>query len=133
MPTMLLPSFTVKRASSGAIRCRGPKLLEFPIQCLHGFVRIITNPNLGSGRLAMLEALDIVGEWLELPQVQLLIPTARHWPMLRAAIAETRAVGPFVSNVAIAVTVMEHGATLYTNDRGIARIPGLRWQNPLKR
>ena len=102
-----------------------------PIHCVYGFLRIITHPALGPNRMPMPEALDIVDEWLQLPQVRLLLPGDRHWAMVKEIIASSRAVGPFVSDVAIAATVMEYGAVLHTNDRGFARIDGLRWHNPL--
>lgn len=102
-----------------------------PIQCLHGLLRIITHPALGSRRMPMPVALDIAEEWLRLPQVRLLMPGDRHISILADAIKGSRAIGGFVSDVAIAATVMEYGATLHTTDRGFARIPNLRWHNPL--
>jgi toxin-antitoxin system PIN domain toxin len=103
-----------------------------PIQCLHGFLRIITHPVLGPSRMPMSEAFDIAEEWLALPQVRLLVPGDRHMTIFGEAIKGSRAAGGFVSDVAIAATVMEYGATLHTVDRGFARIPGLNWLNPLQ-
>jgi predicted nucleic acid-binding protein len=31
----------------------------------------------------------------------------------------------------LAALAMEHGLTLFSSDRGFARYPGLRWENPL--
>ena len=112
-----------------ALSSPGP--VGIPIQCLHAFLRIITHPGLRARRMPMPEALAILDEWLGLPQVRVLVPGNRHWPLMQKAIRESRAVGSFVSDVAISVTVMEHGATLYTTDRGFTRIPGLKWENPL--
>lgn len=109
-----------------------PGIVGIPAQCLYGFLRIITNPKIGPSKMPMSEALDIADEWFRLPQVRLLQPTDRHWPLLREMIVDSRAFGPFVSDAAIAATVMEHGATLCTNDRGFARFDGLKWHNPLK-
>jgi toxin-antitoxin system PIN domain toxin len=102
-----------------------------PIQTLHGFLRIITHPSIGPAKMPMTEALEIANEWLSLPQVSVLVPGPRNWQILQKAIAESRAFGGFTSDVAIAATVMEYGSTLHTADRGFARIPGLRWLNPL--
>ena len=88
-----------------------------PIQCLYGFLRVITHPKIGITRMPMPEALDIADEWLQLPQVRLLIPGNRHWSILRDLITSSRAVGAFVSDIAIAATVMEYGAVLHTSDR----------------
>jgi toxin-antitoxin system PIN domain toxin len=102
-----------------------------PIQSLHGFLRLITHPALGPGKMPMSEALEIVEEWLALPQVRVLVPGDRHWAILTEALKGSRAAGGFVSDVGIAATVMEYGATLHSADRGFARIPHLRWSNPL--
>ncbi len=110
----------------------GHSPVGIPIQCLHGFLRILTHPVLGPSRMPMSEAFDIVEEWLRLPQVRLLVPGDRHMTIFAEAIKGSRAAGGFVSDVAIAATVMEYGATLHTADRGFARIPGLRWHNPLQ-
>lgn len=80
----------------------------------------------------MSEALDIANEWLQLPQVSVLSPGALNWQILQQAMEGSRAFGGFVSDAAIAATVMEYGSILHTADRGFARIPGLRWQNPLQ-
>jgi toxin-antitoxin system PIN domain toxin len=109
-----------------------PSPVGIPIQCLHGFLRIITHPVLGNSAMPMSEAFDIVQEWLRLPQVRLLVPGDRHMSIFAEAIKDSRAVGGFVSDVAIAATVMEYGATLHTVDRGFARIPKLPWINPLQ-
>jgi toxin-antitoxin system PIN domain toxin len=103
-----------------------------PVQCLYGFLRLITHPTIGSTRMPMPEAILIVDEWLALPQVKLLTPGPHHWHDLRSTIEQGRAMGSFVSDAAIAAVVIEHGATLQTNDRGFARFPNLRWENPLK-
>jgi toxin-antitoxin system PIN domain toxin len=109
-----------------------PEPVGIPAQCLYGFVRIITNAKIGPSAIPMTEALNIANEWFALPQVRLLQPTDRHWPLLRESIIVSRAFGPFVSDAAIAATVMEFGATLCTNDKGFARFDGLKWKNPLK-
>jgi toxin-antitoxin system PIN domain toxin len=103
-----------------------------PMQSLHGFLRIVTHASLGASKMPMEQALSIAREWLELPQVRLLVPGERHWAILQEAIAGSRAFGGLVSDVAIAATVMEYGGTLHTADHGFARIPGLRWSNPLE-
>jgi toxin-antitoxin system PIN domain toxin len=102
-----------------------------PIQCLQGFLRIITHPAIGPTKMPMVEALEIANEWLQLPQVSVLVPGANNWKIFQEAILGSRAFGGFTSDVAIAATVMEYGSTLHTADRGFARIPGLRWLNPL--
>ena len=109
-----------------------PDPVGIPIQCIWGFLRIITHPKAGLNRMPMPDALEIVDEWLQLPQVKLLLPSERHWKTFRDMIKDSRAMGAFVSDAAIAATVIECGAVLHTNDHGFARFEGLRWSNPLR-
>jgi predicted nucleic acid-binding protein len=39
--------------------------------------------------------------------------------------------GRSVTDAEIAAVTIEYGGELQTNDRGFARYPGLRWNNPL--
>jgi uncharacterized protein len=116
---------------SDALSTNSP--IGIPVQSLCGFLRIITHPALGASRMPMAEALEIADEWFKLPQVRLLVPGDRHWVLLREVIIGSKAFGGFVSDAAIAATVMEYGATLHTTDRGFARIAGLRWANPIEK
>ncbi|MGB0046382.1 MAG: PIN domain-containing protein, partial [Terriglobales bacterium] len=82
-------------------------------------------------RVAVEQAVHIVEEWLQQPNVQILVPGDQPWSVLRRMILEGRASGPLVSDAQIAALTIEYGGVLYTADRDFARFPGLRWKNPL--
>lgn len=102
-------------------------------QTAAAFLRVVTNPKLGSDRFTIEEAVSVVEQWLEQPNVRLLAPGDRHWPILRSALVDGQARGPLVTDAQLAALTIEYGGVLHTTDRGFARFPLLRWKNPLQR
>ena len=109
----------------------GVGAVGLPWQSVSAFLRVITNRRLPGTRVSLEQAVQVVDEWLQQPNVQVLVPADQHWSVLRQMILEGRASGPLVSDVEIAAITIEHGAVLHTTDRDVARFPGLRWKNPL--
>lgn len=109
----------------------GAETVGLPWQSLSAFLRVTTNRRLAGRRVAVEQAVQIVEEWLQQPNVQMLVPGDQHWSVLRRMILEGRASGPLVSDAQIAALTIEYGGVLHTADRDFARFPGLRWKNPL--
>jgi predicted nucleic acid-binding protein len=82
-------------------------------------------------RVSLQQAVQVVDEWLQQPNAQILVLADQHWSVLRQMILEGQASGPLVSDAEIAAITIEHGGVLHTADRDFARFPGLRWKNPL--
>jgi uncharacterized protein len=109
----------------------GAEPVGLPWQTLAAFIRIVTNPRLPGFRRSAEEALRVVDEWLEQPNVRGLVSGDQHWSLFRRMIVEGQASGPLVSDAQLAAVTIEYGGVLYTTDRDFARFPGLRWMNPL--
>ena len=109
----------------------GEEAVGLPGQNLSAFLRVITSRRLAGARVPVELAVQIVEEWLQQPNVQMLVPGDQHWSVLRRMILEGRASGPLVSDAQIAALTIEYGGVLHTADRDFARFPGLRWKNPL--
>jgi uncharacterized protein len=109
----------------------GVEAVGLPWQSVSAFLRVITNRRLPGMRVTLEQAVQVVDEWLQQPNVQVLVPADQHWSVLRQMILEGRASGPLVSDAEIAAITIEQGAVLHTTDRDFARFPGLRWKNPL--
>jgi uncharacterized protein len=109
----------------------GVEAVGLPWQSVSAFLRVITNRRLSGMRVTLEQAVQVVDEWLQQPNVQILVPADQHWSVLKQMILEGRASGPLVSDAEIAAITIEHGAVLHTTDRDFARFPGLRWKNPL--
>jgi toxin-antitoxin system PIN domain toxin len=101
-------------------------------QAVAAFLRVMTNPKLPAQRFTLPQAAQIVDLWLEHPNIQILTPGERYWPIFRRMVVEGKTSGPLVSDAQIAALTIEHGGVLYTADRDFARFPGLRWKNPLE-
>jgi toxin-antitoxin system PIN domain toxin len=102
-----------------------------PWQTVAAFLRIMTNANLPGERFTPEEAVQIVDQWLEQPNIRLLEAGDDQWPLLRQMIVQGQAQGPLISDAQLAALAIEHGGVLHTTDRDFARFPGLRWVNPL--
>lgn len=109
----------------------GSDLIGLPWLSVWAFLRVLTYPGQAGERLSMEHAVEIVQQWLEMPNVRLLNPGERHWTILREVLESGGVRGKLTSDAALAALAMEYGGVLYTNDRDFARFPGLRWVNPL--
>ena len=109
----------------------GPSPVGVPWQTVSAFLRIVTNAKLIGKRFTAAEAIEIVNQWIDQPNVRLLGPGDHHWDLLRQMIADGQARGPLVTDAQLAAVTVEYGGVLHTTDRDFGRFPGLRWKNPI--
>jgi toxin-antitoxin system PIN domain toxin len=109
----------------------GEELIGLPNEVCLGFVRIATNPRLGSSAVALTEARAVVETWLALDHVRVLVPGPDYFARVMDLTAQTMGSGTLISDAALAAHALAHRATLYSNDSDFARFPGLNWVNPL--
>ena len=88
-----------------------------------GFVRLTTHRSVFESPLDVDAALAIVQSWLAQPNVTLLNPTARHWPILAELLRTARGAN-LTTDAHLAAHAIEHGYTLYSNDRDFGRFRG---------
>lgn len=98
---------------------------------VHAFLRLTTSRKILAYPYTAEQALGIVDEWLELPQVTMLEAGRNYWTTFRKLVAASNVRGNLVSDAHLAALAIEHDATLYTADRDFARFAGLRVVNPL--
>ncbi len=110
---------------------QGDEEVGLPWAVLVGFVRIATNPRALTNPFTLDAALRQVGEWLALPGVRVLNPTAGHERHFAEMCRASRARGNLVTDAHLAALAIEHDYELASNDADFARFPGLRWVNPL--
>jgi len=96
-----------------------------------GFLRITTSERVMPEPLTAEEAIQVIDEWLNLPSVEIVSPTDRHWDIFRTIIAPLGTAGNLTTDAHIAALAIEHGATLCSTDIDFARFPMLQWTNPL--
>ncbi len=96
-----------------------------------GFVRIVTQYRTVVRPVPPEQAVDLVAEWLSLPQVAPLNPGAQHLAIFRGLVVATGVGGNLTADAHIAALAIEHQGEVHSNDSDFARFPGLRWRNPL--
>jgi hypothetical protein len=109
----------------------GDEPIAIPWVVLLGFLRIATNSRIFPNPLEVTQALEIVDGWLTQPNVQLLSPKLRHWPILRSLVHESGTAGNLTTDAHLAALAIENGAELCSTDSDFFRFPRLNWSNPL--
>jgi len=94
------------------------------------FLRVGTDARMRAP-FTLAEAISIVEDWLAQPNFSILTAGEQHWKILAKLLPESQARGPLVMDAHLAAIAIEHGATLYSNDRDFSRFPGLKYENPL--
>ena len=110
---------------------RADELIGLPNEICLGFVRIATNPRLGTAAVPLEAAASVVRTWMSLPQARILLPGEDHVVKVLELMAETMGSGALASDASLAVHAIHNRATLCTNDTDFARFRGLVWRNPL--
>ena len=108
----------------------GTEQVGLAVSVVLAFIRIATDPRVHEPPMSIGTAIDVVGTWLDQPNVQVMHPTIGHWRTLGDLAASGQALGPLVMDAHLATLTIEHGATLATTDRDFRRFPGLRTVDP---
>jgi toxin-antitoxin system PIN domain toxin len=109
----------------------GNELVLFPWPVLSAFLRISTSSHAFHQPLSIEEAIETVNAWMGQRNAIAALPTDNHWLVLSKLLKEGNVRGAMTTDAEIAAYAVEHGATLYTCDRGFARFPDLKFINPL--
>jgi len=107
-------------------------VVGLPWQTVAAFIRIATNPRIPGQRFTLDQAVEVVDQWLEQPNVLLLAPGDQHWSILRKLLIAGQARGPLTTDAQLAAVTIEHGGVLHTTDRDFGRFPGLAWTDPIE-
>jgi len=134
--TVLLSAYDSDSAHHAACRTwveaafNSEEIVALPWQTLLAFVRIATSARATKKPLSRAEACDIVGSWLDLPNVSVIGAGDRYWELLKEQILEAQVTGALVTDAALAALALEHGATLCSVDRDFRRFRGLKLIDP---
>lgn len=102
----------------------------FPLVSLLAFIRIGTDPRVYGTPLPTSEAIALVRSWLERPNAGLVQPSAAHWMRMQEQAEKGRARGALVMDAHLAALAAEHGATVCSTDRDLARFKGVKVIDP---
>ncbi len=112
-------------------RLNGNARVGLPWPSLLAFVRLVTNPRIYSKPSTLDQAWRVVEAWLEAPPVWIPQPTERHPEFLERMLLSGASATNLVPDAHLAALAVEHGLVLQSADRGFARFPDLRFENPL--
>lgn len=110
----------------------GENLIGFGWQTITAFLRISTNPRAFPKPLTPNEAAEVVSDWLELPNVQMLLPADNHWTIFKNLITGGQIRAAMIMDAHLAALAIEHNAILVTTDRDFNRFSGLKTFDPLQ-
>ena len=97
-----------------------------PLWVVTEFLRVVTHPRIFNPPSPMADAQVVVEALLDSPTALLLLPGARHRPLLADTVAEGAATGNLVLDAAIVAVCREHGVSrLLTNDLDFRRFPSI--------
>jgi len=100
-------------------------------QVITAFLRISTNPRAFPQPFDLAEAIEIVDEWIALPNIEILTPTGNHWTIFQSLIVEGNTKAALMMDAHLAALAIEHGTTLATTDRDFSKFSSFKTINPL--
>src|SRR5258708_15723114 len=96
-------------------------VVGLPWQTVGAFIRIVTNPRIPGQRLTVDQAVQVVDQWLEQPNVKLLPPGDQHWNLFRKLLIAGQARGALATDAQLAALSIDYGGGLYTSDPHFGR------------
>ena len=108
------------------------ELVGMPHEVVFGFLRIATNSRLGPAAVEFSAGERVVRQWMQRPQVRMLLPDAEHANRVLRLMSVSGSRGAVISDAVLASYAVANRATLCSSDSDFARFPGLDWRNPLK-
>jgi len=100
-------------------------------QAITAFLRISTSPKAFPQPFDLPEAVEIVDEWLNRPNIVILTPMKSHWAIFQDLINEGQTKAALMMDAHLAALAIEHDATLATTDRDFSKFSRLKTINPL--
>jgi len=100
-------------------------------QVITAFLRISTNSRAFPQPFDLQEAIEIVDEWIALPNIEIITPTENHWTIFQTLIIGGQTKAAMIMDAHLAALAIEHGATLATTDSDFSKFSGLKIINPL--
>jgi toxin-antitoxin system PIN domain toxin len=110
----------------------GSQPVRFAYVVILGFIRISTNRRVLSAPLTVAQAVQVVDDWIQQPNVELIAPADGHWRNLKTMISKSNAGSNLITDTHIAALAADYGLVVYSNDTDFARFPDIKFVNPLK-
>jgi hypothetical protein len=96
-----------------------------------GFIRLTTNRRVLEQPMPLDRAVGHVRDWLDRPNVHVLVPGARHLDLALSLLAEVGTAGNLTTDVQLAAHAIENRAEVHSSDNDFDRFNRVNWTNPL--
>jgi len=96
-----------------------------------GFVRLTTHRHVLGAPLSVATAAGLAEEWLAQRVVRVLEPGRDHARHCFGFLQKPGVAGNLTTDAHLAALALDYQAELHSTDTDFARLPGLRWRNPL--
>mgnify|MGYP003393218383 CR=1 FL=1 len=83
--------------------------------------------------LNLVQAIEIVSEWLALENTHLVAFEKRNWPLFAKILIEGQANGNLVMDAHVAAMASSCGAIVASTDRDFTRFAGIQFINPISK
>lgn len=111
---------------------RGHRRIALPWQTIGAFVRIASHPRVVAQPLTGAEAWSFIRDWLAAPPCWIPSASTATATILGELIERHGLTGNAIPDAQLAALAIEHGLTVMSADTDFARIPEVRWENPLR-
>lgn len=98
---------------------------------IFAFMRLSTHGRVYATPLTTTEAKKHITNWLERPNVRLLVQGPDHFESVCSLLDQAGTAGNLVTDAQISALAIEYGATVHTADTDFARFNEVVWENPL--
>jgi toxin-antitoxin system PIN domain toxin len=98
---------------------------------IFAFLRLATNNRVFTRPMTAADAGSCVTSWLARTNVRFLVAGPGHAEAVCALLVQAGTAGNLVTDAQIAALAIDYGATVHSADTDFARLPGVRWTNPL--
>lgn len=102
------------------------------LPALFGFLRLATSPRVFEQPVPVERATSTIEQWIERPNVRLLVPGPRHLEIAFDLVKQLGTAGNLTTDIQLAALAIEHDAELHSNDADFGRFPQVRWVNPMR-
>ncbi len=109
----------------------GDEPIGFAEAVVFGFLRVATSPRAFRVPLGLDDALACAESWLEHPNARLLPQSPESVELAFGLLRRLGTAANLTTDAQIAALAIHHQATVCSRDTDFARVPGLRWRNPL--
>ncbi len=105
-------------------------VIGLPWATILGFIRVTTSSRVMISPRSVDDVVNLVENWLSLPNVEIPVPGQRHAAIIFNLLREVGVGGNLTTDAHLAALAIEYQGRLVSTDHDFSRFTGLRWFDP---